>query len=248
MARRAVTFAACAAALLVLPAGASARSHDRNHDGLPDRWERAHHLSLHHNQARRDQDHDGLNNRQEFRFGTNPRRADTDRDGLPDGMEIKTANNPRDRDSDNNGVRDGQEDAGQVVSFTNNVLTIRSGGQDIAAPVTSDTRIECEGSNDSSSSNDSSGDATARMADHGDDHGDGGDDHGDNSGPGNSSGDRSGSDDDGNDNESGDDNDQGDDRGANCTAADLTPGAMVNEAELEATPTGFVWREVKLVK
>ena len=247
MARRAVTFAVCATALLALPAGASARSHDRNHDGLPDRWERAHHLSLHHNQARRDQDHDGLDNRQEFRDHTNPRKADTDGDGLPDGMEIKTANNPRERDSNGDGIRDGQENAGTVVSFTNNVLTIRSGGQDVSAPVTSDTEIECEGRNDSGDSSNSSGDATARMADHGDDNGGSG--SGDqSSGSSSSSGDRSGSDDDGNDNESGDDNEQGDNNGANCTAADLQPGAVVNEAELEATSTGYVWHQVKLVR
>jgi thrombospondin type 3 repeat protein len=240
MTRRLITLAACATALLALPAGASAKTHDRNHDGLPDRWEHAHHLSLHVNQARRDQDHDGLSNRREFRFGTNPRRADSDGDGLRDGMEIETANNPRDRDSNDDGIRDGAENAGTVVSFTNNVLTIRSGGQDVGAPVTSETRIECEGRNDSSDSSDSSGDATARMADHGDDGGDQGDHHGDRGGPG--SGDRSGSGDDGNDNESGDDN------GANCTAADLQPGAVVNEAELEATASGYVWREVKLVR
>jgi hypothetical protein len=243
MARRAITLAACAAAVLAIPAGAAAKSHDRNHDGLPDRWERAHHLSLRVNQAHRDQDHDGLSNRREFRLGTNPRRADSDRDGLRDGAEVATGNDPRDRDSDDNGIRDGEENAGRVVSFTNGVLTIRSGGQDVTAPVTADTQIECEGSNDSSGSDDSSGDATARMADHGDDNGG---DGGDNSGPG--SGDRSGLGD-GDRNDAGDDNgDNGDDNGANCTTADLTPGAFVHEAELQATSTGFVWREVKLVR
>src|SRR5437764_14813437 len=106
MARRAITLAACAAAVLALPATASARSHDRNHDGLPDRWERAHHLSLHVNQARRDQDHDGLNNRGEFRAHMNPRKADTDGNGIPDG----------------------QEHAGTIASFSNGVLTIDLAG------------------------------------------------------------------------------------------------------------------------
>ena len=35
---------------------------DRNHDRIPDRWERHHHLSLKVKQTRRDQDRDGLNN------------------------------------------------------------------------------------------------------------------------------------------------------------------------------------------
>jgi hypothetical protein len=72
--------------VLALPAAASAR--DRNHDRIPDRWEKRFDLSLKVNQAHRDQDHDGLNNRQEFRARTDPRDADTDNDGLEDGDEL----------------------------------------------------------------------------------------------------------------------------------------------------------------
>jgi hypothetical protein len=54
-----------AAVLLAIPASAAARSRDRNHDHIPDRWERAHHLSLKVKQGGRDQDHDGLRNRAE---------------------------------------------------------------------------------------------------------------------------------------------------------------------------------------
>src|SRR3954451_13133032 len=89
-------------ASLVFAPAASAHARDRNRDGLPDRWERAHHLSLHVNQARRDQDRDGLDNRGEYRAGMNP----------------------RDRDSDDDGIADGRENAGTVSSFTNGVLTI----------------------------------------------------------------------------------------------------------------------------
>src|SRR4051794_33305417 len=64
------------AAVLLLPASALAR--DRNHDNLPDRWEHAHHLSLKHDQARRDQDRDGVRNRGEFKHGLNPRKDDSD--------------------------------------------------------------------------------------------------------------------------------------------------------------------------
>src|SRR3954465_9994856 len=72
---------------LLLAGTAQASSRDRNHDRLPDRWERAHHLSLHVDQSRRDQDHDGLRNRAEYRDHTDPHRRDSDRDGVPDGRE-----------------------------------------------------------------------------------------------------------------------------------------------------------------
>src|SRR5436190_16251272 len=101
--RRIVTATAGVLALfatLLLASAASA--HDRNRDRIPDRWERAHHLSLHVNQARRDQDHDGLNNRGEFRAHLNPRDADTDDDGTDDG----------------------DENAGTVASFADGVLTV----------------------------------------------------------------------------------------------------------------------------
>src|SRR5256885_9363434 len=59
--------AVAALALIALPSVALAKSHDRNHDRIPDKWERHFHLSLNQNQAKRDQDHDGLNNKQEFK-------------------------------------------------------------------------------------------------------------------------------------------------------------------------------------
>src|SRR5881394_3109794 len=89
--------AALAAGLMLLPAGASARSThkscprsarvDRNHDRIPDRWECRHNLSLKVKQTRRDQDRDGLNNLGEFKAGDDPRDADTDNDGIRDGAE-----------------------------------------------------------------------------------------------------------------------------------------------------------------
>ena len=54
-------------------------SRDSDHDRLPDRWERKHHLSTNSPSARRDPDRDRLNNRRELRLRTHPRRADTDR-------------------------------------------------------------------------------------------------------------------------------------------------------------------------
>jgi len=149
--RRIVTATAAMLALaasLMLASAASAS--DRNRDRIPDRWERAHHLSLHVNQARRDQDRDGLNNRGEFRAHLNPRDADTDDDG----------------------VDDGDENAGTIASFEDGVLTITlAGGGTLTANVTDDTEIECPPS--ASASHDDGDDD-----DQGDDDGDHGDHHG----------------------------------------------------------------------
>lgn len=162
--RRITLFAALALlAVLSVASVADARGGDRNRDRLPDRWERAHHLSLKVNQARRDQDRDGLNNRGEFRAKTNP----------------------RDDDSDNDGIEDGQENAGTIDSFVDGVLTITlAQGGVLAASVDGDTEIECHGAAHSSSQG---GDDDHGDDDHGDDPADGhGDDHGvdDHSGPG----------------------------------------------------------------
>lgn len=62
------------------------------------------------NASKGDPDRDGLNNRQERKFKTNPRKADTDRDTLKDGREVKKfKTNPRKADTDGDGVRDGRE-------------------------------------------------------------------------------------------------------------------------------------------
>lgn len=113
------------AALLAFAPGAMAHSWrgDRNHDRIPDRWEKAHHLSLKVNQARRDQDRDGLRNHGEFLAGDDPRNADTDDDGIDDG----------------------QEKAGTVTSFTGGVLIVHLfNGDDVKGTVDADTEIECE--------------------------------------------------------------------------------------------------------
>ena len=109
-----------ALALLALPAAGVAK--DRNHDRIPDRWEKRHNLSLKVNQAKRDQDSDGMRNRGEFRAGTNP----------------------RDADSDNDGTEDGAENAGTISSYTDGVLTISLyAGGEITGEVTDDTRVVC---------------------------------------------------------------------------------------------------------
>lgn len=215
---RLILVAAFALALLTVPATADAKRRDRDHDGLPDKWEKKHHLSVHRANAKADPDHDGLNNKQELNHWTDPRNADTDNDGLEDGNEVEVGDNPNDPDTNNDGVEDGDEIAGTVQSFDSStgVLTIleSDGTTTVSGTVTDATRIRC----DNRDENDG-----MQAASH--------DGEGDNSGPGGGDGDNSGP---GNGDE-------------NCSTADLTPGAVVHEAELESDGNGgFVFRKVDL--
>jgi hypothetical protein len=174
MRRMLITLAALALIALAGPAPASAhhghKAQDRNRDGLPDRWERKHHLSLKVNQAHRDPDRDGLDNRSEFEHGTDPRKADTDDNGVDDRNEV----NP----------------VGRIGSFNpaTGVLTIvLANGQSVSGRVTPQTRIECENEVENENENEvenEPGDDLARAARDGggDNSGPGG--GGDNSGPG----------------------------------------------------------------
>lgn len=148
-----------ALAILALPSLAAAK--DRNHDRIPDRWEKHHHLSLSVNQASRDQDGDRLRNRAEFLAG----------------------DNPRNRDSDDDGVMDGNENAGTISSFdaASGKLTIALfGGDTLSGLVNEETEIECghehSGASASDQGDDNSGDQRGEEEP--------GDDNGDNSGSG----------------------------------------------------------------
>ena len=141
----AVALMLAVAASLMLAGGAFAK--DRNHDRIPDKWEKRHHLSLNHKQGRRDQDHDGLKNRGEFRAHLNPRDADTDNDGIDDG----------------------DEHPGTVESFENGVLTISlANGGTVDGMVTDETEVKCD--------DDPGDDRGHDEGDDGDHHGGGGDD------------------------------------------------------------------------
>ncbi len=95
---------------------------DKNHNKIPDSWEKAHHLSLTRNQAKSDFDHDGLNNYNEWRAHTNPRVKDTNHNGVSDAKEdydhdhltnlgeVKSHTNIRVADTNHNGVSDARED------------------------------------------------------------------------------------------------------------------------------------------
>ena len=204
-------------AIFALPAVASAK--DRNHDRIPDRWEKHHHLSLTVNQAGKDQDGDQLRNRAEFKAG----------------------DNPRDRDSDDDGVMDGEENAGTIQSFdpeTGKLVIALFGTETITGMVADQTEIECEDGHSTEVTASSSHDGEAEPGDDnggdGEEPGDdnGGDNGGDNSGSGSSSSDPSGHDDNG--------------EGGACTIADLIPGAVVQQAELELENGTATFHEVEL--
>jgi hypothetical protein len=229
---RVITFGVAAlAALLVVASSAAAAPKDKNRDRIPDRWEKKFKLSLKVDQANRDQDRDRVDNLNEFEEGTNPRDADTDDDGVMDGKEDgdhdglnnrnedASANDPDDPDTDNDGTEDGDEVVGTIASFRDPVLTITLlGGGSVSGNVTASTRIKCETEDEQEDENEveSHGLATAS------DDGGSGDD---NSGPGSD-----------NEGPGGDEN--------ICTTADLTPGTMVHEAELE----GSSFEEIELIK
>jgi len=232
-----ILMAALALAALSVAAVASAdrghRGHrgDRNHDGLPDRWERQHHLSLKANQARRDPDRDRLDNRKEFEHGTDPNKRDTDDDGVRDRDEV----NP----------------AGTIASFNGGVLTITlRNGQSVSGRVTADTKIECENEDeakamvarDGSGDNSGPGSTSSGREEENENEVENEVEHGTtttttssagNSGPGSAN---SGA---GNENEN-----ENEDRA--CGTDALKQGATVKEAEAKLTSGGLVFEEIEL--
>jgi len=198
-------------ALVALPAGAAAK--DRNHDHIPDRWERHHHLSLQLNQSQRDQDGDQLPNRGEFLAGDNPRSAD----------------------SDNDGVEDGEENAGTIESFdaaSGKLVISLFGGETVSGLVTEATEIKCEHSAAGASASDD-GEGSNSGPGRGEE--EPGDDHGE--------GEEAGDDDGGHGQEPGDDNGG---QGGTCTSADLVPGTVVQQAEIEVEHGTASFHEVEL--
>ncbi|MGZ8666509.1 MAG: hypothetical protein ACXWZM_05310 [Solirubrobacterales bacterium] len=215
-------------ALIALPGAAAAK--DRNHDRIPDRWEKRHKLSLKVKQAGRDQDRDHLRNLGEFRQGTSPRDADSDDDGLRDGKEHGVGNDPTDEDSDGDGVEDGDENAGTIASFDGTTLTIDlAAGGSISGLVTERTKIKCRVKDD-----DPDPQPTRKR-----------------SGSGHEGGDDDGEDDDGDDD--GDDHGRGHGDGGDCDddecgVEDLVEGTAVHEAVIQISGDGAVFKGIKLIK
>jgi hypothetical protein len=224
-----------------VPGAAMAKSRDRDHDKLPDKWEKKFHLSTHKKSAKGNPDRDGLNNLGEFRSRTSPRDKDSDNDGIRDGVddtdhdgigngeELREHTNPCDRDSDDDGIGDAEETIGTVASFTEDspgsgtgTLTINlNGGGTLTGRVDQTTEIECR--------------APEHAGVHERDGGNSGPGGGDNSGPGSGGEDNSGP------------GSGGDERRA-CSTADLTAGTPVHEAEFHRSGDGNVFEEVKLIK
>jgi hypothetical protein len=104
---------------------------DRNHNGIPDPWERK--FRVH--KATADPDRDGVTNLGEFHNATNPRDADTDNDGVDDG----------DDDANDDGIDDGDEQSGVIDSFDGTTLTVKLvNGDTLKGAVNDGTEIECE--------------------------------------------------------------------------------------------------------
>jgi hypothetical protein len=228
-----------ALALLAMPGLAAAK--DRNHDHLPDRWEKRHHLSLEVNQAHKNQDGDRLRNRAEFLAG----------------------DNPRDDDSNDDGVMDGADNAGTIASFdaeTGKLVIDLFGGETISGLVNEATEIKCEDHPSASASSAGPGRGEAEPGDDNGGEAEPGDDNGGQEEVGDDNGGQ-GEEEPGDDNggeEAGDDNSgpgsqnsgpgRGDDEDAAgiCTAADLAPGAVVQEAELKVANGQATFEEVEL--
>jgi hypothetical protein len=156
-----------------------ARVADRNHNGIPDRWERK--FRVH--KATADPDRDGVTNIGEFHNGTNPRDADTDNDGIDDG----------DDDANHDGIEDGDEQSGTIDSFDGTTLTVKLVNGDTLKGVVNDgTEIECENpapttattrdDGGDESGDDNSGPGSTTSGQSSDDPGDVNDDQGENEG------------------------------------------------------------------
>jgi hypothetical protein len=182
--------------------------------------------------ASKDRNHDRIPDRWEVRHGLsldrNQAGRDQDRDELGNRGEFRAKSDPRDDDSDGDGVGDGDEGAGTIASFdaTTGKLVINAfSGDAVTGTVTGDTEIECR--NDDDVQPDEDGDDGPNSGPgNGDDDGDDDGDDGDHGGPGH--GRRHGDDDE------------------DCSAADLTAGTVVREAELELTGSGLVFEEIEL--
>ncbi|MBI5106425.1 MAG: hypothetical protein HZB46_15815 [Solirubrobacterales bacterium] len=253
-------------ALLLLPATAGAAQRDRDHDRMPDRWEKRHHVRT----AAVDQDRDGLTNLSEYLVHTNPRstdsdhdgvkdgREDRDRDGLSNGQEQRFGSDATRRDSDGDGVRDGDEGAGSITAMADGSVTVTlARGGTLTGAVTARTEIECEHGDDAPPAAKAARDDDREdEPDHEDepDREDAADHEDEDERPASTTPATGGAsrEDDEDDDKSGDKGedaaDHEDEDRADCTAADLAVGVLVAEAELHVEGGVAVFEKLKLVR
>jgi hypothetical protein len=165
----------------------------------------------------------------------NQSHRDQDRDSLVNRREFKANLDPRSDDTDGDGTEDGEEGAGTIASFDGTTLTIDLfGGGTLSGQVTADTEISCE-------AQDENGDGDS--FDEEDDQGEDNDAQGDDDDQGDDASVSSLGSEDVGDDDQGEDTDDDEDQ-VPCTSADLTPGTVVHEAEVE----NGVFDGVELVK
>ena len=74
-------------------------TNDTDGDGIPDFWERDYFHDLATASDITDYDHDGLLDKDEYLYRSDPKKSDTDGDGFTDGAEVIAGSNPLDPDS-----------------------------------------------------------------------------------------------------------------------------------------------------
>lgn len=150
--RLALVLVAALASMFVLAAQASAAPKDRNKNGVPDAWEKAHGLSTKKDQGNRDADGDGARNRCEYQAKTDPNVADSDGDGVTDGDADTDGDGATNRAESNLRSNCGRKNShlqirrATVTSFVDGVLvlTVRGGGT-VTAPVSSSLKCAVKG-------------------------------------------------------------------------------------------------------
>lgn len=125
-------------AVLLMPTAADAARRDADRDGMPDRWEARHGLSVTKKNARGDKDRDGLRNLAEYRRGSDPSDEDSDNDGTSD---------EDDDDSSDDSCSSDHDLYGTIASFdpaTGTLVIDTVLGAQATYVVTLDTEIEFE--------------------------------------------------------------------------------------------------------
>jgi hypothetical protein len=135
-------------ALTALLTAGSAAAADKNRDGIPDKWEKKNQLSLRVDQSPKDQDHDGLNNAGEYADHTDPHNPDSDSDGVNDSHDGDNHDGdqtePPAPPTNGDGLPGGNDQAGAVASYADGVLAIEMfKGGTITGNVTADTHYRC---------------------------------------------------------------------------------------------------------